>query len=359
MKVLVTGGFGLVGRQVVSILLNQGHTVRLFDRAAAGRVATIVRSAAQPIRKAVRQLLGRRKHGGSSAFEMIRGDLCNIADVGEAVKGVDAVIHLGALIPPAADRHPGYARYVNLGGTQNVIRAMTESAPDALLIYTSSVAVYGDRLADPQIKVGDQPNPNSDDYYAQQKLAAEKQIRDSGLRHVIFRLTAIMSSEKLRMDPLMFRMPLTTCLEICSPRDTARALCAAVATPGVEGKMYHLAGGEKCRTTFGEYLRNVFEIMGLGRDLLPDSAFSTAGYHCGYMETQEPQSLLSFQHDTLQDHYAEVRAAVRGRRLLLRILRPIIRPYLLRRSSYWMASRLQRRVRFGSSIGRKRAHLPA
>jgi nucleoside-diphosphate-sugar epimerase len=289
---------------------------------------------------------------------MVHGDLCNIADVGEAVKGVDAVIHLGALIPPAADRHPGYARYVNLGGTLNIIRAMKESAPDALLVYTSSVAVYGDRLASPNIKVNDEPHPNSDDYYAHQKLAAEKHVRESGLRQVVFRLTAIMSSEKLKLDPLMYRMPLATSLEICSPCDTARALCASIETTGVEGKLFHLAGGEKCRTSFGDYLHTVFEIMGLGRDLLPDAAFSTDGYHCGYMETSEPESLLSFQHDTLDDHYAEVRAAVRGKRFLLRILRPLIRSYLLRRSSYWMATRRKHRERFGSSVARRRAHLP-
>ena len=357
MKVLVTGAFGLVGRQVVSRLLAEGHEVRIFDRPDAGRIERIIRSASRPMRKVIRKLL--RNASARRPLETVRGDLCNIADVGEAVKGVDAVIHLGAMIPPAADVRPGYARYVNLGGTQNVIRALKDSANDALLVYSSSVAVYGDRLENPMIKTSDAPRPNATDYYAQQKLAAEECVRVSGLRHVIFRLTAIVSPEKLKLDPLMFEMPLATSLEVCSARDTAAGIVAAIRTPEAEGKLLHLAGGEACRTTFGEYMHSMLEIMGLRGDTLPNEAFSSRGYHCGYMDTTDAQALLGYQHDTLDDYYREVRAAVRWRRIVFRILRPVVRPYLLRRSHYWIESRPKLQARFGSSIGRKRAHLPA
>jgi nucleoside-diphosphate-sugar epimerase len=356
MKILVTGGLGLVGRSVISQLISRGHSVRLFDRPASGYVRRILRSASEPLRSVVRRVL--RRHHGETKLEIVRGDLCNIADVGEAVRGVDAVIHLGALIPPAADRHPQYAHYVNEGGTTNIVAAMKEHIPNAVLVYTSSVAIYGDRLANPMIRISDAPNPNDDDCYAQQKLAAESVVRGSGLRYVICRLAAIMSHEKLQLDPLLFEMPPATSLEICTATDTARALANAVESREAESKILHIAGGAACRTTYGEFLDRTFEVLGLGRGFLPATAFRRSGFHCGYMDTEESQAILQFQHDTLEDYYSVVAHAVRWRRPIFTLLRPVIRSVLLNRSHYWRETvRPRRRDRFGSSVAGRKAHL--
>src|SRR6056297_1875372 len=186
-RVLVTGGLGLVGRSVVARLTSEGHAVRLFDTGRGLQVRRLLR------------LLG----AGGRRLEIVRGDLCNIADVGDAVRDVGAVIHLGALIPPAADRNPRYAGYVNLGGTVNLLRALELSEPAARFVYASSIAVYGDRRGTSEIDVGDAPNPGQNDHYAHQKLAAEAEVRASSLSWSILRLTYIVSTDKLRTDPLM------------------------------------------------------------------------------------------------------------------------------------------------------------
>lgn len=71
--VLVTGGSGFVGANLVTELLGRGHAVRSFDRVASplppyGRLETIV------------------------------ADITNSADVAKAVAGVDTVIHTAAII---------------------------------------------------------------------------------------------------------------------------------------------------------------------------------------------------------------------------------------------------------------------
>ena len=370
MRVLVTGGLGLIGRSVVAALLLAGHSVRLFDTLRAGRLRKILHrlptGKRQRLRRAV--LMAARneaRHQGvnpSMDLQVIRGDLCNIADVGEAVRGVDAVVHLGAMIPPAADRYPVRADYVNRGGVQNIVAALKERAPSARLVYTSSVAVYGDRRAAPFIRLGDKPNPNPEDHYAIQKLAAEGIVRGSGLDWVIFRLSAIFSPDKLQMDPLMFDMPLDTCLEMCSAEDVATALARAVESNGVSRRVMHIAGGQQCRTTFGEYMDTMMQLFGLGKGFLPPQAFGQGPFHCAWMDTSDSQALLHYQEHTLDDYYESVRRVVRFRRPFFRLLRGPIRAYLLSRSPHLrehlrrLDATRRRRARFGWIFAGRRAH---
>ena len=77
----------------------------------------------------------------------------------------------------------------------------------------------------------------------------------SKLEWTIFRLTAIMGVKNHKMTGLMFHMPLSTPMEICMPEDTARAF-----TNGIEkrdqlkNKVFNLAGGPSCRTSYEEFL---------------------------------------------------------------------------------------------------------
>ena len=370
MKVLVTGGLGLVGKSVVRDLLLAGHSVRLFDTPKAGRLQHLLHRLPAATRRLLRRVVARaaRNRGQQRTgtmemeLEMVRGDLCNIADVGEAVRGVDAVIHLGAIIPPAADLYPVRADYVNRGGTENIVAALERIAPNARLFYASSVAIYGDRREQPDIHLDDQPNPNPDDHYAIQKLAAEKAIRESSLDWSIFRLSAIGSPDKLKMDPLMYEMPWDTKLEWCTAEDVATALAHAVDCPETTGRVFHLAGGVRCRTTFGEYVNRTANAMGLGTGFFPPQAFGPGPFHCGYMDTASAQDLLAFQNHSLDDYYETVERRVRWRRPFVHLLRRPIRAYLLARSPYWreyeqrLSVKSRRRARFGWIVAGRRGH---
>jgi nucleoside-diphosphate-sugar epimerase len=371
MKVLVTGGLGLVGKWVVRDLLLMGHSVRLFDTPKAGRLQRLLHRLPTPIRRQLRRMVvGAVRNSGNHAdatdlkLEIVRGDLCNIADVGGVVQDIDAVVHLAAMIPPAADLFPVRADYVNRGGTENIIAALERQAPGAKLIYASSVAVYGDRRAQPNIRLDDEPNPHDGDHYAFQKLAAEKAIRNSSLEWTIFRLTGIASPDKLKLDPLMYDMPLETNVEWCTAEDVATALARAVDCDELSGRVLHLAGGEQCRATFREFIDRNMQVMGLGKDFFPPQAFGPGPFHCGYMDTTLVQRLLKFQNHSLQDYYDSVEHRVRWRRPFVRMFRGPIRNFLLSRSPHWreyetrLTAKLRRRVRFGWLVGGKRAHQP-
>jgi len=313
--VLVTGAFGNVGRSALAALDGMGMATRAFEYPSkANRVLA--------------RTLGRHA-------DMVWGDVRDAGAVAAAVDGVDAVIHLAAVIPPAADADPARAAAVNIGGTANVLAAVEASPRRPRLVFSSSVATYGDRVRDWYIRVDDPLHPCDDDEYAKQKVECERLVRASATDWVICRLSYIVWRRKLAMDPLMFRMPPATRLEVCHTEDTGYALAKAAFCDEAVGGTYNLAGGESCRTDFRAYLDRMMSLFGLGDSrFLPDAAFSDRGYHCGYLDTAEAQRLFGFQRKTLEDYYAEVAEEAKGLRFWARLFAPAVKASILARSPY-------------------------
>ena len=312
MKILLTGAFGNVGISTLRELLNRKYEVTVFE----------IKN--RKNRKIAKQFKGK--------MELIWGDIRNKEDIEKAVNKQDIIIHLAAIIPPLADSHPELAEAVNIGGTINILDAMKKKDHKPKLIFTSSIAVYGDRRSNPMIQITDPLNPSKGDFYAITKIKAENMIKSSGLDFAIFRLTYITSLNKLDMDPLMFHMPLDTCIEICDTKDVGYALANAIECDEVWGEIFHIAGGEQCRTTYNEYLNNMMELFGLGRNFLPKQAFEQKNFHCGFMDTSNSQLLLKYQRHTLEDYYNEVRLKIGSKRYFIPIVRGAIRQNLLKRS---------------------------
>ena len=226
------------------------------------------------------------------------------------------------------------ARAVNVGGTRNLVAAMQAQRVNPRLIYTSSVAVYGDRLQNPDIRVGDPLKPSVGDEYALTKVEAEKIVRKSGLEWTIFRLSAIMNP-RIRLKPLMFHMPLDTPMEICRSVDVGYALVQAIACDALWGNIYNLGGGRRCRIKARDYLRTMLSIFGLNPRALPENAFATRNFHMGYyVDGDRLESLLHFQRSGLKDHFAAVRRTTSAAQRFFVKLVPtrIVRSYLLKLS---------------------------
>lgn len=311
--ILLTGAFGNVGESTLIHVIEKGYTVRVFDI-----------NTDENCKKAQKY---RRDQ-----VDVVWGDIRNFKDVEKAVKDVDVVIHVAAVIPPLADKKPELARAVNVEGTQNIVKAL---GPETRLIYTSSVSVYGDRVDNPYISIDDPVHPNADDEYAKTKVAAEEIVQNANIPWVIFRLTYIVSPDKLEIDPLMFCMPLDTCIEVCHTQDAGKALANAVENDKVWGKILHIAGGEKCRTTYREYLNRMMDIFGLGENWIPEEAFSTGDFHCGYMDTAKSQELLQYQEHTLEDYYTEVKKQVGYKWWVTRLFQWVARLHVLIKSPFY------------------------
>ncbi len=149
--VLVTGGSGFVGTNLVAELLHRGHRVRSFDRTPS------------PLPEHPR-------------LHSVIGDITNLDDVTAAVAHIDTVFHTAAIIDlmaggSAQARERSFA--VNVGGTENLVRAARHAGVKRF-VYTASnsVVMGGQRIVD-----GDETLPYTqrfNDLYTETKVAAEK-----------------------------------------------------------------------------------------------------------------------------------------------------------------------------------------
>lgn len=270
------------------------------------------------------------KYDGQPGVTVVWGDLCNPDDVLKAVNGIDHVLHPAALIAPEADDKPKQCRMINFGGTANIIAAIKKqpnNGDNVRLVYISSVAAYGDRLPPIHwINVGDPLKPSVGDYYATTKIAAERAVIDSGIKHwAIMRQTYIAIPNALTlMDPIGFHQPVNTHIELITSEDAGYGLVQTTEAPDeFYGRVYNMGGGPSCRVVFVDYLRHMMRLFGLGdaTKVMPLNWFALRNFHCGYyQDSDELNNYLGHWRHSLGDHYKQVEAAIPW---YLRALKPI------------------------------------
>ena len=163
MKVLVTGGAGFIGSNLVDALLSEGYDVRVLDNFSTGY----------------------RSHLRSSEIEVIEGDLRSFERVSAALRGVEVAFHQGALPSvPRSLQDPLTTNAVNVEGTLNVLLAARDHDVRRVL-FASSSSVYGNAPGMPRRE--DRPvAPLAP--YAVAKLAAEQYVL---VAHAVFGLETV------------------------------------------------------------------------------------------------------------------------------------------------------------------------
>ena len=127
--ILVTGGAGYIGSQLIRDLAADArfsdHTVRIYDNLQR------------------QHLCGLMDLPAGGRYEFIEGDILDRLNLGRAMRGVQAVIHLAALVKtPLSFEHPEWTEQVNHWGTASVVDcALSANVPR--LLYVSSASVYG------------------------------------------------------------------------------------------------------------------------------------------------------------------------------------------------------------------------
>lgn len=148
MKVLVTGGAGYIGSHVVRELLDRGHSAVVYDNLSSGLRENLFPEAA-----------------------FIHGDILHCGQLAEAMKGMDAVVHLAAFKAAGESMiKPEKYSTNNISGTVNLLNAAS-LVDIKYIVFSSSAAVYGE----PSYLPLDENHPvNPENYYGFTKLEIER-----------------------------------------------------------------------------------------------------------------------------------------------------------------------------------------
>lgn len=146
-KILVTGGLGFIGTNLIAHLVHKGFKIVVIDDESLGQRAYVE----EPI-------------------EFIRGSICNRELVDQALRNVDAVVHLAAhtrVVESVED--PTYNFEVNVRGSFNLLSAMREAGIPRLINASTGGAIVG--AVKPPVNEDMVPYPTAP--YGASKLAVE------------------------------------------------------------------------------------------------------------------------------------------------------------------------------------------
>jgi CDP-paratose 2-epimerase len=204
MSILITGGAGFIGCNLADACIREGRQVTLLDNLSR--------------RGSSANLQWLRDLHGPKAFDFIQADVRDPDAMARAAVGRSAVYHLAAqtaVTTSVTDPRPDFE--INALGTFNVLEAVRASAPDAVLIYSSTNKVYGGMEDAPAAEqatryiLPDYPNGVGEDRpldfhspYGCSKGAADQYVRDYariyGLRTVVFRQSCIYGQRQMGVE---------------------------------------------------------------------------------------------------------------------------------------------------------------
>ncbi len=142
-KILVTGGAGFIGSNLVEHFLNKDNQVVCLDNFLTGH------------RKNIEPFLS------NSNFKLIEGDIRNYEDCQKAAEGCDLVFHQAALgSVPRSIKNPMDSTDINIGGFVKMLYASKEAGVKRF-IYAASSSTYGDSKTLPKVedKIGNPLSP--------------------------------------------------------------------------------------------------------------------------------------------------------------------------------------------------------
>lgn len=133
-KILITGGAGFIGSNLVEHFLGKGHQIVVLDNFATGHRHNIAQHAENP------------------EFLLVEGDIRNMDDCQKAVKGVDYVLHQAALgSVPRSIKDPQTSNDVNVSGFLNMLVAARDEGVKRF-VYAASSSTYGDSESLPKVE---------------------------------------------------------------------------------------------------------------------------------------------------------------------------------------------------------------
>lgn len=281
MKILITGGAGNIGRELVKRALAAGNDVTVFDIPQANYEGL----------------------EGEKGITVVKGFVTDANAMSQAVKGVDSVIHLAALMTHlATDREKTLS--VNVGGTKTVLDALVGEGRDVQFVFSSSVSTYGFTVDDtPPITV--EHKQVVTDLYAESKIEAEKVVLASGIPYTILRISGVVIPVFYDPNPWQFQPEQR--VEFVHRDDVAAALYSAAVTREARNKIFNIAGGKDWRFIGKDWAAKQLAVL--------DFPIEEAEYydHPGWFDwydTAEGQAVLKYQNNTPEMFFEQLAKAV-------------------------------------------------
>jgi len=286
MKILVTGGAGYIGTELIKQLLTDEsiEEIRIYDNLHRDNYNLFIGHTLPQAEK----------------ITFILGELLDSRTLRKALEGIDVVYHLAAKVTtPFVNVDAHFFEQVNHWGTAELVYALEDSRVSRV-IFTSSTSVYG--ASKEAVNVDDQINPRT--YYGISKMRAEQQLRrlSNKLDTIIIRLGNVYGySSSMRIDAVinkfMFEANFQRRISINGTGKQRRSFIHVKYASEVLAKLL------KAEVASGTYnlidkTMSVLDIVDILKTIYPDLEFIFVNQHISMRELLiEMDKLLSYSID--------------------------------------------------------------
>jgi nucleoside-diphosphate-sugar epimerase len=281
MRVLITGGAGNIGRELVRRSLAAGNEVTVMDIPQANYAGL----------------------EGEKGISVVKGFVTEAETMAQAVKGVDSVIHLAALMTHmCTEREKTMA--VNVGGTKTVLEALRNEGRDVQFTFSSSVSTYGwTNKEQPPIRTSH--SQVGMDLYAESKIGAEKVILESGIPYTLLRISGVVIPTFYDPNPWQFLKDQR--VEFVARDDVASALFNSAVTKAARNKIFNVAGGPKWQMLGHEWAKKHLETIDFPFE---EAVYSENPGWFDWYDTEESQAIIKYQNTTPDMFFEQLAKAV-------------------------------------------------
>lgn len=301
--VLVTGAFGNLGQKVLAELKQRGFHVRATD-------IDNPRNRKQVLRQTLHD-------------ELVWADLRTV-DFRLLLVDCVAVVHLAAVLPPITDNAPALAQDINVNATLRLLADMQAMPSKPLLVYPSSVTVFGYPEPATRLMTPTDPTTATDNYTAH-KLAVEHALAASTVPWCVLRVGVSVDSRTLGADLSMMRKLFAVSADnpvhYVHPKDVATAIANSINNPRATNRVLLLGGDDSCRVTQHQFLSAALDALGVG---LPRELLGTERYYTSWMDTVESNDILAFQHHNFASYQQDMQQRMQSLRRFFKYLAPLM-----------------------------------
>ncbi len=164
MKIVITGGFGFLGRKLAQRILAGGALIGRDGKPQAVAELVLLDFVDPPVGVF-----------DDERVALVRGDITDRALMDELFEGVDSIFHLAAVVSSGAEADFDLGMAVNLDGTRLILEAARATGRRPKVLFASSIAAYGGDL--PEVVEDDTPlRPQTS--YGAQKVIGELLLND-------------------------------------------------------------------------------------------------------------------------------------------------------------------------------------
>lgn len=298
MNVLVTGGGGYLGSVLVEKLLEKQQSVIALDIDGKGILP----------------------YYGHEAFTYIKGEIRDRILVHQALEGVDAVVHLAAIVGASAcEKNPELAKQVNEESTYHLVK-MSKEMGIKRFVFVNTASVYGVSEG----KADEESPVKITSLYTATKMRAEKYVLDcesQSFHPCVLRLATLYGlSPKPQFNSLLNELVWSAAFKkeiliygsmlyrpIVHVRDAARAIVICLTAPleRISGQVFNV--GEGCYRKI-EMANSILRYFPEANIKVVDTKKDVRNYKVSF---EKISKILGFTtHKTIDDGIAEIKDAI-------------------------------------------------